>query len=707
MRRPPARNAVVHSVCPHDCADACSILSHVADGRLVKVEGNPEHPVTRGYLCRKFSRAPTRVYGADRLLHPLKRTGPKGAGDFRRITWDEAVATITARWQDIIAEHGPGAILPFFGSGTEGLVQGHISGRRFFNRLGTLRLERTICTKAGRIGYRYTMGTSLGADPCALAATRLVVAWGINTASTNIHHHSSLAEARRNGALYAVINPVRVPGAETADHLLQPRPGSDAALALGLMHVIIEEGLYDEDFVAGSTVGFEALRERARDFPPEKVAALTGIAAAEVREFARLYASRTSSFIYIGPGCHRHSNGGMTVRTIACLPALVGAWKHLGGGAYFPTSTVFPVDWRPLEGDEMRPNPPAGYNMITLGKLLTGTEPQIRSLYVFNGNPAAVLYNQNRVRRGLAREDLFTVVHELYMTDTARYADVVLPATTQFEHADLLFSYYHLSLLLNQQAIEPLGECRSNLETFNLLAAAMGFEEPCFAGDAWDVIGETLALDHPALKGIDLDRLLADGFAPIRPDSPGVPFGDGRFPTPSGKIELYSRTMAADGFDPLPAYIPLKEGPEGSPELFERYPLYFLTPSGHSFLNSNYGNDVGFLASERRPTVAINPADAGPRGIGEGDLVKVMNDRGSCMLWARVTTDVRRGVAVAPGQWWSRHYPDGGNANHTTPDFPADMGGGSAFNTNLVEVAPAEHPAGVGERGRGGEADAS
>jgi anaerobic selenocysteine-containing dehydrogenase len=661
--------------------------------------------VTQGFLCTKVARYPERVYDPDRVLYPMKRVGPKGDGRFERISWDEAIAAITGRWKAIIAEDGPWAILPFFGSGTEGVVHGNIAGRRFFNRLGTLQLIRTICTRAGRIGYRYTMGSSMGADPCAITHTKLIVAWGINTASTNIHHHSLLRDARRNGALYAVINPLRVNGAGTADCVLQPRPGSDGALALGMMHVIIEEGLCDEDFVSRFTFGFDKLKERVKSYPPEKVETFTDIAADDVKAFARLYADRKPSFIYVGPGCHRHTNGGMTVRTIACLPALVGAWRQAGGGVYFPTSTVFPVDWQPLTGDELRPTPPAGYNMIHLGRMLTGSGPRIQSLYVFNGNPATVLYNQNELRRGLEREDLFTVVHEQFLTDTARYADLVLPATTQFEHVDLLASYYHLSLSLNQQAIEPLGECKSNLDTFALLAQKLGFEDRCFRQDAWDVIGEALALDHPALHGVTLERLLGEGFAPLRLETPHIPVRDGRFPTPSGKIEFYSETMEGHGFDPLPAYVPVKESPEASPELFERYPLYFLTPSAHSFLNSNFGKDGGFTAAEQRPTVVINPADAAPRGIGDGNLVRVVNDRGSCLLWARVSGDVRPGVTVAAGQWWSCHYPDRGNANHTTPDFLADMAGGSAFNTNLVEVERADHPPAETGELRGGAAD--
>lgn len=679
----------VHSVCPHDCADTCSIITHVEEGRLVRVEGNPAHPVTQGFLCRKVARSPERIYGPDRLRHPLRRVGPKGSGRFERISWGEALATIAERWKAILDADSPHAILPFCGSGTEGLVQGELAGKRFFNRLGTVQLVRTICTMAGRTGFRYTMGTSTGGNPTSIAGAKLVVAWGLNAASTNIHQQTFFKQARLNGALFASVNPLRL--ADDADLLLRPRPGSDAALALGMMHVIVDEDLHDKDFVETGTHGFKALRERIAAYSPERVASLTDIPAEAIRTFAKLYATVKPSFIYVGPGCQRHSNAGMTVRTIACLPALVGAWRHPDSGIYFPTSTVFPVDWHALQGEELRPNPPFGYNMIHLGRLLTNERCGIRSLYVYNGNPASVLYDQNRVRAGLAREDLFTVVHELFLTDTARTADIVLPATSQFEHEDLLYSYYSPSLLLNRQAVQPLEECRSNLDTFNALAAAMGFREPCFRQSASDVVDELLSLDHPAIAGITRARLEADGWAPANPDPHQSGFAEGRFPTPSGRVEFYSETMAADGHDPLPAYHPPLESREATPDIFARYPLFFITPSGHSFLNAAYAEDEGALSSERRPTLLMNPADAQERGIDKGDLVRVFNDRGSCQLWVGIAESVRPGVVASHGQWWSHHYPDGGNANHTTPDFPADMGGGSAFNSNLVQVERQSH----------------
>lgn len=726
MQRPELpRDGTVLSVCPLDCPDTCSILSHVRHGKLVKVEGNPKHPVTRGFLCPKVKHYPERVYSEHRLLYPMKRVGPKGSGQFQRISWEEALETIASSWKAIITSESPMAILPYYGSGTLGMIHGKLAGKRFFNRLGTLQLDRTICTKAGRIGYLYTMGTSEGADPRGIPHSKLVIAWGTNTFSTNIHQLPFLREARRNGAPYVVVNPFKVKGAEVADLFFQPRPGSDAALALGMMNVIIKEELFDKDFVTHYTLGFKELQKRVEDYSPERVEELTSIEAEKIREFARLYAHRKPSFIYVGSGCQHHTNGGMTLRTLSCLPALVGTWGRPGGGIFFPTSTIFPIDWNHLEGENLRSSPPASFNMNSLGEILTNNKPGIKSLYVFNANPLAVLFNQNRLLAGFLRKDLFTVVHELFLTDTARYADIILPATTQFEQVDLHASYYHLSLQLNKQAIDPLGECKSNLETFNLLAKTMGFEEPCFKQDSWEVIGEILSVKHPTLEGIAVERLLKEGYAPLNLETPHVPFKDGRFPTPSGRIEFFSKKMEEEGLDPLPAHIPLREGPETTPELYKRYPLYFLTPSAHAFLNSNFANDpvhnsggghppeadrapttsagslgslpgslgslTGSLGSltpgpERRPTVIINPREAAPRGIKEGDLVRVFNDRGSCLLWASVEDRVRPGVVVSMGQWWSHHYPEGRNANHTTPDFLADMGGGSAFNTNLVQV---------------------
>ncbi|MDO8135997.1 MAG: molybdopterin-dependent oxidoreductase, partial [Candidatus Brocadiales bacterium] len=550
---------LIRCVCPLDCPDVCGILAHVRDGRLVGVEGDPRHPITRGLLCPKARHYPERVYSPDRVLYPMKRKGSRGSGSFERITWEEAVGTIASNFQRIIAQEGPQAIMPYYGSGTLGIVHGKVAGKRFFNRLGSPQLDRTICTKAGRIGYQYTMGSSEGADPRGIPHSKLVISWGTNTFSTNVHQLPLLREARDQDALYAVINPYRVKGAEVADVFLQPHPGSDAALALGMMHVIVKEGLYDRDFVEKNTLGFDKLCQRLEEYPPSRVEKLTGISAEEIKDFARLYAQRRPSFIYLGSGMQHHTNGGMMVRTIACLPALAGAWGRPGGGIFFPTSTVFPVSWDELDGQELRPNPPRRINMNQLGDVLLNGSPRVMGLYIFNANPMAVLFNQNKLIKALGRPELFTVVHEQFFTDTAYHADILLPATTQFEQVDLHASYFHLSLQLSQQAIEPLGECKSNLEVFSLLARAMGFKDRCFSYSTWDVIEEALGVGHPCIEGITLDRLKEEGFVPIKVSAtPYVPFCNGHFPTPSGKIEFYSRKMEAEGLDPLPAHVPLK-----------------------------------------------------------------------------------------------------------------------------------------------------
>lgn len=672
------------AVCPHDCADRCRLRACVAEGRLIALAGDPDHPVTQGFICRKIAELPARLNGPERLRRPLLRGGPKGSGEFRPIGWAEAIATIAQRWQAILATDGPYAILPFFGSGTEGLVQGHIAPKRFFNRLGSLQMIRTICTRAGRTGYRQTMGGSISPDPTAIGGCSLVVLWGVNPAATNIHQLPTLKEARARGAKLVVVNPVRIRGAEGADLVLQPKPGSDAALALGVMHALVRDGRHDADFVARATMGFEELARRLADYPPQRVAGLTGLTVAEIEAFARLYGEHRHSFISVGPGCQRHSNGGLTLRSIACLPGLTGALRFAGGGVYFPTSTIFPHDWHELEGEELRPTPAAGYNMIHLAHMLNGTGFPIRSLFVAQGNPASVLYNQSALRAGLGREDLFTVVHDLFLTDTARLADIVLPATSAFEQADLFFSYFVPALYRSQRIVAPPGEARSNRQLFGDLAQALGFGEACFAQDDDALIRELLAADHPAIRGLDRARLDAQGWAPVAAETTDRRFGPDRALPEDLRLRFADATLAA------PEYLPPKESEEGSPDRFARYPLALVTPSGHSFLNSNYAGEAGLTAEEIRPTLYLHPDDAARRGVANGDRVTVFNDRGRFEVWAVVEARVKPGVAVAPGQWWSRHYPCGGNANMTTPDFVADLGGGSAFNSNLVEVRRAD-----------------
>ncbi|MBM3565900.1 MAG: molybdopterin oxidoreductase family protein [Alphaproteobacteria bacterium] len=688
----PPRDGTVVGACSHDCPDACALLADVRDGCLVGVRGHAAHPVTAGFLCAKLARAAARVYAPERIMYPMRRDGPKGSGAFRRIGWDEAIAEITGRWRAIIAEDGPLAIVPFFGSGTEGLVQGRLAGRRFFNRLGTLQLIRTVCTKAGRTGYIHTMGDSIMADPMAAEDADMIVLWGVNPASTNVHHLPVVKRARARGAKLAIVNPTQIGGLTNPDLWLRPRPGTDAALALAVMHVIVREGRHDRGFIETFTVGFPALAARLGEYPPERAAAVCDVPSQDIERMARLYGLNPRSFTHVGPGCLRHSNAGATMRALAAVPALTGAWQWPGCGLYFPTSTAFPFDVSVFDGDELRPNPAAGYNMIHLGRLLAEAANPIRALYVFNGNPAVTLYNQHRVRAGLRREDLFTVVHDLRMTDTARHADIVLPATSPFEHADILSSYYRPELVLNRPAIRPLGEARSNLDTFGALAAAMGFAEPCFRRGAEETVAEILAHPGLPLDARDCQALARDGWTPLRIPPPHRRFRPGAPAGERGQIALYAESLAALGRDPLPAFVPPRESREATPDLFARYPLAFLTPSAHSVLNSNFAHEPALRRDEEKPRLWIHPDDAAPRRITDGALVRVRNDRGDCLLWAEVTDRARPGTVVAAGLWWEARYPGGRIPNFTTPDFIADMGGGSAFNSNLVDVEPESAP---------------
>jgi anaerobic selenocysteine-containing dehydrogenase len=686
-------NKELRSVCPHDCPDTCGIISHVKDGKLVKVKGDPDHFVTRGFLCKKVMNYPERVYSPDRVLYPLKRVGEKGAGKFERISWDEAIDTITSRFKDIIKEYSAESILPFSGSGTLGLVNGNVAGKRFFNRMGASGLDRTICSKGGRIGYKYTLGASFGADPLAIPQSKLIISWGTNPYYTNIHQIPLIKEAKKRGALHVVINPDKIKSVDMADLFIQLTPGSDAALALGVMNVIINESLYDSDFVENHTEGFAALSVRVQEYSPEKVEGITGVDKETIRKFAAIYAGSKPSFIYAGSGMQHHTNGGMMIRTIACLPGLVGAWKHPGGGMFYPTSEAFPIQWDTLEGDDLCSGSPRSINMNQLGQTLLHEDPGIYGLYVYNSNPAAVLFNQRKVIAGLQREDLFTVVHEQLLTDTARYADIVLPATTEFEHTDLHYSYFHLSLQLNEPVIKPLGESRPNTDTFNTLAKSMGFQDRCFDDTPLDIINSALEIDSSYLRGITLERLRNEGV--IRLNFPGefhMPYKDLRFYTPSGKIEFYSEKMKRDGHDPMPVHISIEEGPLTSPALYKKYPVYLLTPSAKSFLNSNFANIRNSKNKDERPTIELNSLDAERRGVKTGDKVRVFNERGECTLWASVGDDLRAGVAINKGIWWNNLSPGGCNSNQTTPDRLADMGGGSTYNTNLVQIERVNDP---------------
>jgi len=678
----------IKTVCPHDCPDTCAMLAQVQDGRLLGVRGNPDHPVTRGYLCCKVTHYEERVYGADRVLYPYRRVGAKGEGRFERISWDEALETIVTRWQEVIARYRAEAILPYSYAGTMGIVNMSACDGRLWNRMGCTRLLRTICSTAAEAGYDYTMGWSGGIDPESFVDARTIIVWGMNPASTCTHMMAILRDAQKRGATLIVIDPFRTRTAECADWHVHLEHGTDSALALGMMHVIFHEGLHDEEFLRDHTVGWEALRDRVlEEYPPDRVAQITGISAEDVERLAVTYATQRPSAIRLGYGIARNANGGMMVRTITCLPAVIGAWKELGGGLLLSTSAHFPLNMKAVKRPDLLQGNPRAVNMNQLGEaLLTLDNPPIMALYVYNCNPAAVAPNSNRVIEGLLREDLFTVVHEQLWTDTARLADIVLPATTQMEHLDLHTSYGHLYVQLNQPAIPPLGESRPNWDVLSELARRMGYTEKCFRDTAEDIIRQALDSDHPFLRGITYEYLLEHGFAKLRtPSDPYAPYlqGEIRFRTPSGKVEFYSQRAKRDGYDPLPVYTPAREEDEAA----QRYPLKLMTPAAHHFLNTSFANLERMQKGEREPRIWIHPQDAEARGIQHGEWVRVYNARGEVLLKAVVSTEhVRPGTTWSPSLWWHRDSPGGRNVNALTSDRLADMGGGSTFHTCFVEI---------------------
>ena len=678
----------IKTVCPHDCPDTCAMLAQVQDGRLLGVRGNPDHPVTRGYLCCKVTHYEERVYGADRVLYPYRRVGAKGEGRFERISWDEALETIVTRWQEVIARYRAEAILPYSYAGTMGIVNMSACDGRLWNRMGCTRLLRTICSTAAEAGYDYTMGWSGGIDPESFVDARTIIVWGMNPASTCTHMMAILRDAQKRGATLIVIDPFRTRTAECADWHVHLEHGTDSALALGMMHVIFHEGLHDEEFLRDHTVGWEALRDRVlEEYPPDRVAQITGISAEDIERLAVTYATQRPSAIRLGYGIARNANGGMMVRTITCLPAVIGAWKELGGGLLLSTSAHFPLNMKAVKRPDLLQGNPRAVNMNQLGEtLLTLDNPPIMALYVYNCNPAAVAPNSNRVIEGLLREDLFTVVHEQLWTDTARLADIVLPATTQMEHLDLHTSYGHLYVQLNQPAIPPLGESRPNWDVLSELARRMGYTEKCFRDTAEDIIRQALDSDHPFLRGITYEYLLEHGFAKLRtPSDPYAPYlqGEIRFRTPSGKVEFYSQRAKRDGYDPLPVYTPAREEDEAA----QRYPLKLMTPAAHHFLNTSFANLERMQKGEREPRIWIHPQDAEARGIQHGEWVRVYNARGEVLLKAVVSTEhVRPGTTWSPSLWWHRDSPGGRNVNALTSDRLADMGGGSTFHTCFVEI---------------------
>jgi anaerobic selenocysteine-containing dehydrogenase len=711
---------VVHTVCSHDCPDSCGVLVTVDEaGRAIKLRGDPAHPVTQGFLCGKVAKYLDRVYAPDRILYPLKRKpgapkGPRPRGQeheaFERIGWDEALDAIAARLKKIAAEFGPESILPYSYAGTIGVLGYGSMDRRFFHRLGASQLDRTICSEAGGEAWKLVYGKKLGTPTEDFRLAKLIVAWGANIHGNNVHLWPMVEQARRNGARLIVIDPYKTRTAALADWHIAIRPGTDGALALGMMHVILRDGLEDRGYIGEMTHGFEQLAERARAYTPECVARWTGMTAAEVEQLAREYATTRPAALRLNYGVQRSENGGTAVRAIAMLPALTGAWKHRGGGGVLSTSGAFGWDENAVRRPDLMlaselGRPARVVNMSALGEALNelGAEPEegppVKALFVYNSNPGAVAPNHNAVTRGLMRPDLFTVVHDLFHNDTTDYADYILPATTFLEHTDIQGAYGHYFVQLSQQAIAPPGEARPNVWLFAQLAQRMGFTEECFHDTPEQIIAQALALgadghsQNANMEHITLNELKREGHIPLafhaEPESqPFMPYTSGPLPTPSGKIEFYSEKLAAQGLDPVPGFTPPEESRWG--KTAERYPLEFLSRKADNYMNSTFANLDGHRKMEARASqrLEMHPQDAKLRGIGDGDAVRVWNGRGSLRLMARVNGSVPAGVVAAQLDWAKMHE-GGGNVNALTSERLTDIGAGATFYSTLVEVAKA------------------
>jgi anaerobic selenocysteine-containing dehydrogenase len=681
---------IVRGACPHDCPDTCATLVTVEEGRAVRIQGDPEHPVTNGFLCAKVNRYLERTYHPDRLTQPLRRVGPKGSGQFEPVSWEDALHDIANRLHGVISAHGAEAILPYSYAGTMGLLQSESMDRRLFHTLGASRLDRTICATAGKVGMMMTVGASIGADTDSVPESDLILLWGTNTLTSNPHLWPFITKAREAGAPVICIDPIRTRTAAQCDEWIGIRPGTDAALALGLMHVLFAEGLQDDDYLARYTLGADQLRERVAEWTPERTAATTGIDAAVIVDLARRYGRARAAFVRINYGLQRHAGGGMAVRTIACLPAVVGHWRHPGGGVQLSTSGNFKFDTAALQRPDLGP-PARTINMIRLGDALTLPDagvggPPVMALVVYNSNPAAVAPDLERVRDGLRRDDLFTVVLEHFQTDTADYADYVLPATTQLEHLDVHLAYGHCYASLNRPAIAPIGQALPNTEIFRRVAAAMGLADPCLQDSDRTLVEQALASSHERMQGVTFERLLAKGWVRLNVPERYAPYAEGGFQTPSGKCEFVSERLAAMGMDALPTYIPPYESVERDPALVARWPLTLISSPAHQFLNSTFVNVDKLRRSVPGPECIIHPDDAAPRGISTGAPVEIRNDRGAFTVTARVEDSIRRGVVWAPSIWWLKYAADGQNANATTSQRETDLGGGATFYDNQVEV---------------------
>jgi len=668
------------SVCPHDCPDTCGLLVGVEGGRVVSVKGDPDHPFTQGAICVKVNHYGERVHSPLRIHRPLKRTGKKGDGVFEPVSWDQALNEIVERYKKIISDVGAEAILPYSYAGTMGVVQFH-AGHPFFHRLGASRLLRTICGTTAEAGFSASMGGIPTTDIESVVESDLIILWGTNTLSTNMHAWPFFLKARKNGAAIVAVDPYANRTAREADIHLKLRPGTDAALALGMMHILVKRGLIDRGFIADETLGFEQLQPRLEEYGPHRTAEVTGVPAEQIEDLATRYGTARAPYIRTGWGPSRQLKGGMAMRTIALLPALVGAIHKRGGGITRSTSAAFAFNMKAVLHEELTSTPSRIINMVQLGSALTQLhDPPVKALHVYHSNPAVVAPDSSQVLRGLQREDLFTVVHEIVMSETALYADFVLPAATSMESTDLYRSYGHYYLQMAHSVIDPIGEARSTLSIFQELAHRFGFDEPCFHQSESEIIEALLATDSPYLKGITLDRL-REG-RPVRLNVPDDVFSAG-FGTPSSKIEFYSQGMEERGLDPLPNGEPSVDAAGQG-----RFGLQLITPPRHQFLNSTFNEIADLRDQAGPPTLMIHPNDAEKRGIEENMEVRVYNDRGEAFLFARITDRTGPGVTVAEGLYWPRFMPGSHGINHLTSQALADMGQSCAFHCNLVEATP-------------------
>ena len=674
---------LIRGACPHDCPDTCALLTTVENGVAIKVQGNPDHPQTDGVLCTKVSRYTERTYHPERILTPLKRVGKKGEGRFEAVSWDAALNDIAARLKAIAARN-PLAIVPYSYAGTMGLVQGEGMAARFLNRLGGSHLHRSICAEAGGKAMEYTLGAKVGMKVEHYAQAKLIIIWGSNSIGSNLHFWRYAQIAKRNGAKLICIDPRKTETADKCHEHIALLPGTDAALALAVMHELIVNDWLDHDYIQQYTLGWDALKARALQWSPERAAEVCGLSVAQIKSLAFDYGqsvvNNTPAAIRLNYGVQRVKGGGNAVRAVACLPALIGAWRHAGGGMLLSSSGSYGIQKAVLERPDLaKGKPTRTINMATIGDDLlreasTDFGPKIEALLVYNSNPVAIAPNSTQVAKGFAREDLFTVVLEHFQTDTADYADYILPATTQLEHWDIHRSYGHTDVLLNRPAIAPVGQSKHNTQIFRELAKRMGFEDACFDDD-----DETLCRQAFG-DTINFDELLDKGFVtmPIA----DAPFAHGNFPSPSGKCEFVSERLVQQGMDGLPDHVPNHEVLGSS----KQYPLAMISPPARNFLNSSFVNVKSLRDIEGEPIVEIHETDALARGIQSGDVVDVFNARGHYQSKAVISNRARPGVVNGLGVWWRKLGLNHTNVNEVTSQLLTDIGQGPVFYDCLVEV---------------------